>query len=82
VRTGQFLVSDVDVGDNLTVSNKPTKPDEKIGNLETEILQMKDSEGNAIGGKYVVNWTYTVQDSELDPLNATADGKCFTSFWR
>ncbi len=73
VRTGQFLVSDVDVGDQLTVSNKPTKPDEKIGNIETEILQLKDSEGNPIGGKYVVNWTYTVKDSELDPLNKGVD---------
>jgi hypothetical protein len=27
VRTGQFLVSDVDVGDQLTVTNKPTKPE-------------------------------------------------------
>ncbi len=75
VRTGQFLVSDVDVGDQLTVSNKPTNPDEKIGNLSTVILQLKDSEGNPIGGKYVVNWTYTVKDSELDPLNKGVDGK-------
>ncbi len=75
VRTGQFLVSDVDVGDQLTVSNKPTKPDEKIGNLSTVILQLKDSEGNPIGGKYVVNWTYTVKDSELDPLNKGVDDK-------
>jgi VCBS repeat-containing protein len=75
VRTGQFLVSDVDVGDKLTVSNKPTKPDEKIGNLETEILQVKDSGGNPIVGKYVVNWTYTVKDSELDPLDKGVDRK-------
>jgi hypothetical protein len=75
VRTGQFLVSDVDVGDKLTVSNKPTKPDEKIGNLETEILQVKDFGGNPIVGKYVVNWTYTVKDSELDPLDKGVDGK-------
>jgi VCBS repeat-containing protein len=75
VRTGQFLVSDVDVGDQLTVSNKPTKPDEKIGNLSTVILRLKDSEGNPIGGKYVVNWTYTVKDSELDPLNKGVDDK-------
>jgi hypothetical protein len=73
VRTGRFLVSDVDVGDKLTVSNKSTKPDEKIGNLENEILQLKDSKGNPIVGKYVVNWTYTVKDSELDPLNKGVD---------
>ena len=75
VRTGQFLVSDEDVEDELAVSNKPTKPDEKIGNLETEILQLKDTEGNPIGGKYVVNWTYTVKDTELDPLNKGVDDK-------
>jgi VCBS repeat-containing protein len=75
IRTGQFLVSDVDVGDQLTVSNESTNPEEKIGNLETEILQLKDSEGNPIGGKYVVNWTYTVKDSELDPLNKGVDEK-------
>ena len=73
VRTGRFLVSDVDVGDKLTVSNKSTKPDEKIGNLENEILQLKDSKGNPIVGKYVVNWIYTVKDSELDPLNKGVD---------
>jgi VCBS repeat-containing protein len=73
IRTGQFLVSDVDVGDQLTVSNESTNPDEKIGNLSTVILQLKDSEGNPIGGKYVVNWTYTVKDSELDPLNKGVD---------
>ena len=74
VRTGQFLVSDVDVGDNLTVSNKATKPDEKIGNLETEILQMKDSNDNPIVGKYIVKWTYTVKDSDLDSLNTPTSG--------
>jgi VCBS repeat-containing protein len=75
VRTGQFLISDVDVGDQLTVSNESTDLDEKIGSLETEILQLKDLEGNPIGGKYVVNWTYTVKDSELDPLNKGVDEK-------
>jgi hypothetical protein len=36
---------------------------------------LKDTKGNPIGGKYVVNWTYTVKDTELDPLNKGVDDK-------
>ena len=73
VRTGKFTFNYLDGSGDFTI--KVDNPDETIGKLKTEFSQSKDSNGQTINGKYDVNWTYTVKDSELDPLNTPEEGK-------
>ncbi len=67
VRTGQFLLSDAP--DSITQKSTTDGGTGYLGSFEAFISDQKNSDG-----KYLVTWTYKVNDSLLDPLNATIDG--------
>ena len=75
VRTGQFSFSDLDLTDTFTITTRAAGPEGNLGTLTfDDYTKAKDSDGNIFDGEYIVKWTYTVKDSELDSLNAPASG--------
>ncbi len=77
VRTGQFTFSDADLADKdkFTITSKAAGLEGNLGALTFDnYTKAKNSSGNIIDGEYVVKWTYTVKDSELDSLNAPTAG--------
>jgi VCBS repeat-containing protein len=77
VRTGHFSFSDVDLADKdkFTITSKAASLEGNLGTLTFDnYTNAKDSSGNIIDGEYIVKWTYTVKDSDLDSLNTPAAG--------
>jgi large repetitive protein len=74
VRTGHFSFSDSNLTDTFAITSKAAGPEGNLGTLNFDYAKAKDSGGNIIDGEYIVKWTYTVKDSDLDSLNASAAG--------
>jgi large repetitive protein len=75
VRTGQFSFSDADLTNTFTITSAAAGLEENLGTLTFDnYINAKDSSGNIINGEYIVKWTYTVKDSDLDSLNTPAAG--------
>ncbi len=75
VRTGQFTFSDADLTDAFTITSKAAGPEGNLGTLTfDDYTNAKNSSGNIIDGEYIVKWTYTVKDSDLDSLNTPTSG--------
>ncbi len=75
VRTGQFTFSDSDLTDTFTITSEAAGLERNLGILTfDDYTNAKDSSGNIIDGEYIVKWTYTVKDSDLDSLNTPAAG--------
>ncbi len=75
VRTGQFTFSDADLTDAFTITSTAAGPEGNLGTLTfDDYTKAKDSSGNIIDGEYIVKWTYTVKDSDLDSLNTPISG--------
>jgi len=77
VRTGQFSFSDADLADKdkFTITSKAAGPQGNLGTLTfDDYTNAKDSSGNIINGEYIVKWTYTVKDRDLESLNTPAAG--------
>ncbi len=75
VRTGQFSFSDSDLTDTFKITSKAAGLEGNLGTLTFDnYTNAKDSSGNIIDGEYIVKWTYTVKDSDLDSLNTPATG--------
>ena len=74
VRTGQFSFSDADLADKdkFTITSKAASLEGNLGTLTFDnYTNAIDSDGNNI---YVVKWTYTVKDRDLESLNTPAAG--------
>jgi VCBS repeat-containing protein len=74
VRTGQFTFSDSDLTDTFTITSEAAGLERNLGALTFDYTKAKDSSGNIIDGEYIVKWTYTVKDIDLDSLNTPAAG--------
>ncbi len=75
VRTGQFTFSDADLTDTFAITSTVAGPEGNLGALKFDgYTNAKDSSGNIIDGEYIVSWTYTVKDIELDSLNTPTTG--------
>ena len=77
VRTGQFTFSDADFADKdkFTITSKAASLEGNLGTLTFDkYTNAKDSSGNIIDGEYIVKWTYTVKDRDLESLNTPTAG--------
>jgi VCBS repeat-containing protein len=74
VRTGHFSFSDSNLTDTFAITSKAAGPEGNLGTLNFDYAKAKDSGGNIIDGEYIIKWTYTVKDSDLDSMNTPASG--------
>jgi VCBS repeat-containing protein len=77
VRTGQFSFSDADLADKdkFTITSKAASLEGNLGTLTfDDYTNAKNSSGTIIDGEYIVKWTYTVKDRDLESLNTPAAG--------